>query len=148
MANRHKSRKSIIEILYAWSSSGFDDDMLPSLLSGRMELNDRRDQDTQYLQEAVYGITAGRVRLDETIARALKGRSLKSVGSIEINVLRLAAWELMNRQEIPYRVVINEALQLTHAYADAPARAFVNGVLDHLARDLRAGEQRVAGAGR
>jgi len=147
LANRHKSRESIIEILYAWSSSGFDDDMLPALLSGRMEISDRRDQDTRYLQEAVRGITARRDHLDETIAAALKGRSLKSVGSIEMNVLRLAAWELMNRQEIPYRVVINEALQLTHVYADAPARAFVNGVLDRLARDLRAGEQRVAGAG-
>jgi len=132
----------VIEILYAWSSSGFDNEVLPSLLDGRMALTERHDQDTQYLQEAVHGITTARVALDETIARALKGRSLKSVGHIEHNVLRLAAWELLNRPEIPYRVVINEALQLTHTYADAPARAFVNGVLDRLARDLRIEERR------
>ncbi len=137
----------MIEVLYAWSSSGFDDDMLPALLDGRMALKERCDQDTQYLQEAVRGITAGRSTLDETIATALKGRSLKSVGHIELNVLRLAVWELIHRLEIPYRVIINEALQLTHTYADAPARAFVNGVLDRLARELRVGERRAARTG-
>jgi len=140
LANRHKSRESAIEVLYAWTSAKYDMDVIPALISGRMVLKERHDQDTCYLQESVGGVTAQRPVLDDAIAKALKGRSLGSVGYIEISILRLAAWELLHRLEIPYRVVINEALQLTHAYADAPARAFVNGVLDRLAHSLRGDE--------
>ena len=121
--------------------------MLPSLLDDRISLKERHDQDAQYLRESITGVTAQQQILDDAITKAMKGRSLRSVGHIEISVLRLAAWEMVERLEIPYRVIINEALQLTHTYADEPARAFVNGVLDRLAQDLRAGESRQAKAG-
>ncbi len=147
MANRHKSRESAIEILYAWSSAKQDAAMIPSLLDDRIELKERHGQDAQYLRESIAGVTAQQQILDDAITRAMKGRSLRSVGYVEISVLRLAAWEMAERLEIPYRVIINEALQLTHTYADEPARAFVNGVLDRLAQDLRAEESRQAKAG-
>jgi len=67
----------------------------------------------------------------------VRGRSLKSIAHVEHNVLRLAIWEMINRMEIPYRVIINEALELAKAYADDPGRSFVNGVLDGLSKDLR-----------
>jgi len=147
LANRHKSRESAIEILYAWSSARQDEEMIPVLLDDRIGLEERGEQDVQYLRESVAGVIKERPVLDDVIARTLKGRNLKSVGHIELSVLRLAAWEFLYRLEIPYRVVINEALQLTHAYADAPARAFVNGVLDRLARDSRSEESRAAHTG-
>lgn len=142
MANRHKSRESAIEILYAWSSSKYDGEMISSLMKDRIKLKERHDQDVQYLRESVSGIVEEQLNLDDAIASAIKGRSLRSIGHIEISVLRLAVWEMIRRLDIPYRVIINEALQLAHTYADEPARAFVNGVLDRLARNLRAEESR------
>lgn len=111
--------------------------MIPGLLADRAQLTQRKDQDGDYLRELVMGVTEQREELDGEIAEAIRGRSLASVAHIEMNVLRMAVWELRNRLEIPYRVVINEALQLTRTYADEPARGFINGVLDHLARKLR-----------
>ena len=84
----------------------------------------------------VYGVTEDMDELDELIKPAIN-RSLKSVASIELNVLRLATWEMKNRLEIPYRVIINEALELTRAYADESARGFIKGVLDKVAKELR-----------
>jgi len=147
LANRHKSRESAIEVLYAWTSAKYDMDMIPSLMNDRIGLKERHDQDVQYLREAVSGIVKEQQVLDGKIAGAMRGRGLKSVGHIEISVLRLAAWEMLRQLEIPYRVIINEALQLTRTYADEPARAFVNGVLDQLAHGLRAGESRTTQAG-
>ncbi|MDX8403560.1 MAG: transcription antitermination factor NusB [Mariprofundaceae bacterium] len=137
--NRHQARESVLETLYAWHSGGNDNADLPQLLSGRIQEEERGGQDENYLRELVYGITEQVEELDELIKPAVK-RSLKSVASVELNVLRLAVWEMKNRLEIPYRVIINEALELTRAYADESARSFINGVLDKLAKELRSAE--------
>ncbi len=134
--NRHQARESALETLYAWHSGGSDNSDLPHLLAGRIHEEERSSQDENYLRELVYGVTEEMDALDELIKPAIR-RSLKSVASIELNVLRLATWEMKNRLEIPYRVIINEALELTRAYADESARGFINGVLDKIAKGLR-----------
>ncbi len=139
--NRHQARESAIETLYAWHSGGNDNADLPHLLSGRIQEEERGAQDETYLREMVYGITEQKDELDELIKPAVK-RSLKSVANVELNVLRLAVWEMKNRLEIPYRVIINEALELTRAYADESARGFINGVLDKLAKSIRSAEMK------
>lgn len=134
--NRHQARESALETLYAWHSGGCDNAVLPALINDRLQEEERGMQDETYLRELVYGVTEQVEALDEAITPALR-RSLKSVAVIELNVLRLAAWEMKNRLEIPYRVIINEALELTRAYADESARGFINGVLDKLSKELR-----------
>ncbi len=142
MGNRHQARESALETLYAWHSAGQDDAMLPDLLAGRLKHEERRSQDADYLREIVYGVTGNVEAIDELIATAIRGRSLRSVAHIEHNVIRMAVWEMQNRLEIPYRVIINEALELTRAYAGEAPRGFINGVLDNLARRLRPAEVR------
>jgi len=134
--NRHQARESAIETLYAWHSGGADNADLPHLLAGRIQEEERGTQDENYLREMVYGVTEQKDELD-ALLKPVVSRSIASVASVEINVLRLAAWEMKNRLEIPYRVIINEALELTRAYADESARGFINGVLDKLAKQLR-----------
>jgi N utilization substance protein B len=140
MANRHMARESALEALYAWSSAEQDRGMIPGLVAGRLQHEERKDQDENYLREAVYGVADHVDALDEIIKTAVRGRSLRSVARIEINVIRLAVWEMQNRLEIPYRVIINESLELTRDYAGESPRGFINGVLDNLARQLRQAE--------
>ncbi|PIW44076.1 MAG: transcription antitermination factor NusB [Zetaproteobacteria bacterium CG12_big_fil_rev_8_21_14_0_65_54_13] len=142
MANRHQARESALETLYAWSSAKQDAGMIPGLLASRLEHEDRADQDENYFREAIYGIVDHVDELDEVIKTAVRGRSLRSVAQIEINVIRLAVWEMQSRLEIPYRVIINEALELTRDYAGESPRGFINGVLDNLAKQLRPTEMK------
>jgi len=144
MANRHKARQSALEVLYAWHNGEQDSASIPSLLAGRLSEEGRSDQDNDYLREMVQGVVAQAEDIDQLIGGAVRGRSLKSIAHIEHNVLRMAVWEMTNRLEIPYRVIINEALELARAYADEPGRGFINGVLDRLARELRKEESRPA----
>jgi len=137
MANRHKARQSALETLYAWHSAGQDGAAIPGLLADRLNEEGRGDQDEEYLREMVHGVVEQVDSIDTMISGAVRGRSLRSIAHVEHNVLRLAIWEMVNRLEIPYRVVINEALELAKAYADEPGRSFVNGVLDKLSKDLR-----------
>lgn len=140
MANRHMARESALETLYAWASAEQDGGMIPDLIAGRLKHDERDDQDENYLRDLVYGVTDNVVALDEVIKTAVRGRSLRSVAQLEINVIRLAVWEMQNRLEIPYRVIINEALELTRDYAGESPRGFINGVLDNLAKQLRPAE--------
>ena len=137
MANRHKARQSALETLYAWHNAGQDGAAIPGLLADRLTEEDRGDQDKEYLREVVHGVVAEVDDIDALISGAVRGRSLRSIAHVEHNVLRLAIWEMKNRLEIPYRVIINEALELAKAYADEPGRSFVNGVLDNLSKGLR-----------
>ncbi len=140
MANRHQARESALETLYAWHSAQQDGGMIPGLLASRLAHEDRGDQDAEYFRDIVHGVTEHVNELDELISSAVRSRSLRSVAHIEHNVIRMAVWEMQNHLEIPYRVIINEALELTRAYAGEAPRGFINGVLDNLARKLRPNE--------
>ncbi len=138
--NRHLARESAVEALYAWHNGGNDVAMLPAILSDRLTQDDKHGQDEDYLREVVYGVSETYHDLDTMISQAVQGRSLRSIAHVELNILRIAAWELKHRLEIPYKVIINEALELTRAYADEPSRGFINGVLDKIAQTLRVAE--------
>jgi N utilization substance protein B len=140
--NRHLARESAIESLYAWHNGGNDNAMIPSILADRMKQEERKDQDADYFREMVMGVTEHVKDLDALIGEAVRGRSLRSVAHVEVNVLRMAVWEFKYHLEIPARVIINEALELTRDYADEPSRGFINGVLDKVAQTLRAEEMK------
>ncbi len=136
--SRHQARQSAVELLYAWQIGGRDSEDVAALIAGRTA--ERSGMDTPYFHELVDGVLAEHEALDQHIAQALNGRPLASIGAIELAILRLGCWELRQRLEIPYRVILNEALDLAHEYADDPVPSFVNGVLDRLARALRSME--------
>ncbi|MDX8398262.1 MAG: transcription antitermination factor NusB [Mariprofundaceae bacterium] len=138
--NRHQARESALEVLYAWHSAARDHTALPALITGRLEEADREQQDETYLRELVAGVSDHFEALDAEMSTVIK-RSLRSVATLELNILRLSLWEMQNRLEIPYRVIINEALELARDYTDEPARSFINGVLDKLAKKIRASEK-------
>jgi len=140
MANRHQARESALETLYAWHSGEQDGGMIPGLLASRLKHEERAEQDQDYLRQLVHGVVENVDAIDEVISGSIRGRSLRSVAHIEHNVIRLAVWEMQNRLEIPYRVIINEALELTRAYAGESPRGFINGVIDNLAKKLRPAE--------
>ncbi|MCF6208083.1 MAG: transcription antitermination factor NusB [Ghiorsea sp.] len=138
--NRHLARESAIEALYAWHNGGNDAAMIPAILADRIQQEERQAQDETYFREMVMGVTEQVEVLDALIGQAVQGRSLRSIAHVELNILRMAVWELQTRLEIPYKVIINEALELTRAYADEPSRGFINGVLDKIAQSLRVKE--------
>ncbi|MDX8382566.1 MAG: transcription antitermination factor NusB [Ghiorsea sp.] len=140
--NRHMARESAIEALYAWHNGGNDAAMIPSILADRLQQEERKPQDADYLREMIYGVCEQCETLDALISKAVTKRSLRSIAHIELNLLRMATWEMKYHLEIPCKVIINEALELTRAYADEPSRGFINGVLDKVAQVLRTNEMK------
>lgn len=97
------------------------------------------DADTTFLAELWRGVNAEAATLASALAPDLD-RPVESVSPIERAILIIGAWELTHRLDTPYKVVINEAIELAKAYGGIDGHRFVNGVLDKLAARVRAPE--------
>jgi transcription antitermination protein NusB len=87
--------------------------------------------------ELVAGVGEHRERLDAAIANRAKGWTLERMPVIDLNVLRIASYELAERPDVPVAVVLDEAVELAKRFSTDDSGRFVNGVLSALAGDLR-----------
>ncbi len=137
---RPLARQFALLALYEWQMTGkARDELDASLMTLAGEAVDKDDFarcDKTYYAELVDGIIADATTLFETIGKALD-RELSRISYVERAVLLIAAYELANRKEIPYRVVINEAVELAKVFGGNDGYKYVNGVLDRLSKILR-----------
>jgi len=130
---RRRSREIALQALYAWKLAGGDVLAQAKTLEGWARCD--RKFATQLITEAVEGSDA----LEKIIAPHLD-RSLASLSPIERVILLIGAYELAQRAETPFRVVLNEAIELGRSFGGTGGHKFINGVLEKLALELRAGE--------
>ena len=135
---RRKAREFALRALYQWQVTGQDvGDVVTQYLAG----SDVRKFDVPYFQELVRGVPTHLDELDANLSPLLD-RPVEQVDLVERAVLRLGAYELQHHTEIPFRVVINEAVELAKRYGAEQGHRYINGVLDRLARALRPYERR------
>ena len=100
--------------------------------------------DRDYFREVFAAVVAQVTRLD-ALMEPLLDRELKKLDPVERSLLRLGLYELAERIDVPYRVVINEAVELAKVYGATDSHKYINSILDRAAADLRAAEQRGTG---
>lgn len=103
--------------------------------------------DKPYFQLLVDGVLSQRAEIDNQLAHAID-RDLSAIDPVEVSVLRLAVFEYLHRPDIPYRVVLNEAVELAKSFGGEQGHKFVNGVLDKMGARLRRVEYDAAKAAR
>jgi len=135
---RRRSRELALQGLYAWQVSGASAVELQTQLA---ESRDFGKADTRYFAHLLTGAIAHAAELEQLIAPALDRRPAE-LSPVEHAILLLAVFELRDEPGIPYRVVINEAVELAKAFGGTDGHKYVNGVLDKLAATLRAEERR------
>jgi N utilization substance protein B len=101
--------------------------------------NDFSDVDAAYFREILHGVPAKKTEIDTALTPCLD-ITIDELDPVELSVLRLSTWELIERVDVPYRVVINEGIELAKVYGSTDGHKFVNGVLDKLAPRLREAE--------
>lgn len=132
---RHLTRQLIIQGLYQWYYNPIDIAVLERQLSKGQE----QAIDSIYFAEILRNILRQLDVLDELYLPYLD-RPLHDLDPIAKAICRLATYELWQRPDVPYRVVINEALELAKLFGPDKSHAFVNGVLEHLLQKLRPNE--------
>ena len=134
---RRRSRELALQALYAWQLSGEGAAGLQTQLS---QSKDFGKADSRYFTRLLEGTIEDAGALERLIAPALD-RKPKELSPVERGILLLAAFELKNAPDIPYRVVINEAVELAKEFGGTDGYKYVNGVLDKLAAERRPGER-------
>jgi N utilization substance protein B len=124
---RHRARAVALQALYAWKLGGGD------VLEGW------DDCDQEFAKELISQVILKSEVLEKSIAPHLD-RSLASLSPVERVILLIGAYELAERPETPFKVILNEAVELGKSYGGTDGHKFVNGVLEKLAAELRAAE--------
>jgi N utilization substance protein B len=133
---RHRAREFALQGLYQWLLNNEPASTIVANIRGAHGF-DKADSD--YFTTLLNGTIAQSVDLREVIAPTVD-RPIAELSPIEHAVLLLGAFELKNQIEIPYRVVINEAVELTKSFGGIDGHKYVNGVLDRLAGKMRPDE--------
>jgi N utilization substance protein B len=137
---RTRARRRALQAVYAWQLSGAS---ARDIVTQFAHEQAREIADLAYFEDLVHGVETHRGTLDAALAPHLD-RGIDEVDPIERAALRIAAYEFAQRQDVPYRVVINEALESVKRFGSEHGHTFVNGVLDHLAAELRGVEMRAS----
>ncbi|MGH8728231.1 MAG: transcription antitermination factor NusB [Burkholderiales bacterium] len=132
--SRGKSRELALKALYEWQLSGNSIEAIAGPLRQHFA-----GADEGYFFALLNGATGEAEELERMISPQLD-RAFKSLSPIERGILLIAAYEFLRQTEVPYRVVINEAVELAKSYGGTDGYKYVNGVLDKLASQLRPGE--------
>jgi N utilization substance protein B len=137
---RSRARRRAAQALYAWELGG---NPMDRVIEDFRHEQDMQIADIEYFEDLLNGVAAHRKELDEGLVPFLD-REVERVDPIERAVLRLAAYELKYRLDVPYRVVLNEAVEVAKRFGAEQGHTYVNGVLDKLARTWRATEYAAA----
>ncbi len=140
-AARSRARRRALQAIYAWQMSG---QRIAQVIEQFRSEQDMEIADLAYFEDLLRGVDGNLSRIDEELRRFVD-RDIAQIDPIERGVLRLAAYELLFRPDVPYRVVLNEAIETTKRFGADHGHSYVNGVLDRAAAQWRGAE---AGGGR
>lgn len=136
-AAKRKARRFAVQGIYEWKMSG---NPVHEIEARTRSDNAMHKVDIGYYHELLTQIVQLHEDLDETLIPALD-RELLALDGVELAILRLGAYELKHHLEIPYRVVLDEAIELAKHFGGADSHKYINGVLDRVAQRLRQAEK-------
>jgi N utilization substance protein B len=131
---RRAVRELVVQFLYQFEMSGGKlDEALPLFWETQAEVGEKG---RKFAEELVRGVIERRAEIDEKIARYTEHWDLPRIAAVDRNILRLAMYEMLFRDDIPPVVSINEAVDIAKKFSTRESGAFVNGILDRLKADL------------
>lgn len=141
---RSMARKRAVQALYTWELSNND---ISDIEQQFLIEQDMKNVDKKYFKELLHKIPACIDELDEQINAHLD-RPMKEVDPVERSIMRLGVYELKYRPDVPYKVVINESVELAKTFGAEDGFKYVNSILDGSAKTLRAVEVKARRSGR
>lgn len=138
LAARSRARRRALQALYAWQVGG---SKMGNVIEQFRHEQDMVVADLEYFEDILRGVEKHVKELDDGI-KPFVDREVSQIDPIELSALRMGAYELKYRPDVPYRVVINEAVEATKRFGADHGHSYVNGVLDKLATHWRTSEKR------
>ena len=133
---RRRARRRALQAIYQWQITGQDAD---EILQQFFAVQNMNGVDVEHFEKLLRGVSSGRENLDGEL-QAYLDRPFGQVDQMERVVLRIGAYEMLHCPELPFRVVVDECVDLAHRFGSEQGHAYINAVLDKAARDWRADE--------
>ena len=130
------ARKCAVQALYQWQMTG---ESLSRIEMNFLEEERLKGAQKNYFTEIFYGVPKQLNEIDEALAEFVD-RPVEKIDPVERAVLRIAVYELINRLDTPYKVIINEGVNLAKCFGADGSHKYVNGVLDKVSQKKRAVE--------
>ena len=131
--NRKKSREVAMELLF---ENAIKKDDLKDLMEDFKEHTDHdlNELDMVYINKIIYGVRNNIEKIDLDIEKYLNQWKLTRISKVNLSILRLSTYEILFEDDIPFKVSINEGVELAKKYSDEASIKFINGVLDKIAK--------------
>ena len=131
--SRSWARQYAMQAIYQWQMTGQDTAVIDAQFQDDQDMS---KADVNYFRELLQQVPVRMQDIDTTLTPFLD-RPLAQVDPVELAILRIAGYELLYRHDVPYRVVINEAVEIAKKFGAEQGHRFINGVLDKAAHQLR-----------
>ncbi|MCF7967266.1 MAG: transcription antitermination factor NusB [Methylobacter tundripaludum] len=139
---RTNARKAAVQALYQWQMAG---QSLSEIERQFLEEERLKDAQKSYFVELFYGVPKNLEAIDQVLSEFVD-RPVDTIDPVERAILRIGVYELLHRLDMPYRVVLNEGINLAKHFGADGSHKYVNGILDKVAQQKRAMEIKAKGA--
>ena len=138
MASRHLSRSIVMQSLYEWDFSGRKPDILEKIVEKNIKEFGPGLQDKDFIWQLIKGVVSNISSIDKIIGKAAPEWPVDQITIIDRNVLRIGLYELLygNKEEVPPKVAINEAIELAKSFGGESSGKFINGVLGTVFKEI------------
>jgi transcription antitermination protein NusB len=133
VGSRRVGREMALQLLYALDLNPSEE--YPSIPL-ETEMSEVLFESRDFAEDIARGVIKNRSALDELISEKSKNWSLSRMSKVDLNILRMAVYELLFRSDIPRNVTINEAIEVAKKFGTEESSAFINGLLDEIANGL------------
>ncbi|MGZ4970319.1 MAG: transcription antitermination factor NusB [Methylobacter sp.] len=141
---RTNARKAAVQALYQWQMAGQN---LSEIERQFQEEERLKDAQKSYFVELFYGVPKNLEAIDQALSEFVD-RPVDTIDPVERAILRIGAYELLHRLDMPYRVVLNESINLAKYFGADGSHKYVNGILDKVAQQKRAMEIKAKAQGK
>lgn len=130
---RRQARQTAMQALYQWEINKSDITLIENQFIQREHF---QKVDAEYFKEILHGVVLEINNIDNYIKRYID-RDITELDPVELTVARVAVYEFLKRPDVPYKVILNEALESAKKFGAQEGHKFINGVLDKVAREVR-----------
>jgi len=140
MASRHLARSIAMQSLFEWDFNGKQPGELENISERNFDEFAQGLKDTDFVTELLNGVSKNIEKIDQIITAAAPQWPIEQIGVVDRNVLRLGLYELLfgNKEAVPPKVAINEAIELGKAFGEESSGRFINGVLGTVYKQMKA----------
>lgn len=138
MANRHLSRSIAMQVLYEWDFKGKDQKRLKEIVDRNLKEFGPGLEENDFVWQIIDGVIKNLNKIDKVIEKSAPEWPIDQITIVDRNVLRIGLYELLfgNRDEVPPKVAINEAIELAKSFGGESSGKFINGVLGTVYREI------------